>query len=90
MTKAEFVQRLSKKIKLSKAQTGRVLDATLAEVQMLLKNEDSIAFTGFGTFFVSKRQPRQGRHPRTGQVITIGAAKVPRFRPGKLLRQAVR
>ncbi len=67
MTKAEFVERVSRKTKLSKAQTARILDTTLGEVQALLKKGDSIAFTGFGTFSVSKRKARKGRHPRTGR-----------------------
>lgn len=90
MTKAEFINRVSKKTKLSKAQSARILDATLSELQGLLKRGDSIAFTGFGTFSVSKRRARKGRHPRTGQPMNIPASKVPRFRAGKFLREAVK
>jgi DNA-binding protein HU-beta len=90
MTKAEFIQRVSKKTKLSKAQTSRILDATLGEVQGLLKKGDAIAFTGFGTFSVSRRRARKGRHPRTGAPMSIPATKVPRFRPGKFLKDAVK
>lgn len=90
MTKAEFIQRVAKKVNLSKAQTARILDATLGEVQGLLKKGDSIAFTGFGTFSVSRRKARKGRHPRTGQPMNIPASKVPRFRPGKFLKDAVK
>ncbi|HKI98131.1 MAG TPA: HU family DNA-binding protein [bacterium] len=90
MTKAEFIQKVSKKTKLSKAQTARILDATLGEVQGLLKKGDAIAFTGFGTFSVSRRKARKGRHPRTGAPMSIPATKVPRFRPGKFLKDAVK
>jgi DNA-binding protein HU-beta len=90
MTKAEFIQRVSKRTKLSKAQAARILDATLGEVQGLLKKGDSIAFTGFGTFSVSRRRARKGRHPRTGAAMSIPATKVPRFRPGKFLKSAVK
>jgi len=73
-----------------KAQTARILDATLGEVQGLLKKGDAIAFTGFGTFSVSRRKSRRGRHPRTGAPMNIPATKVPRFRAGKFLKDAVR
>jgi DNA-binding protein HU-beta len=90
MTKAEFIAKVSKKVKLSKAQTGKILDATLDEVEGLLKKGDSISFTGFGTFSVSKRKARRGRHPRTGNPMNIPASRVPRFRAGKFLKSAVR
>jgi len=90
MTKAEFIAKVSKKIKLSKAQTGKILDATLDEVEGLLKKGDSISFTGFGTFSVSKRKARKGRHPRTGNPMNIPASRVPRFRAGKFLKSSVR
>ena len=90
MTKADFVAAVSKKIKLSKAQTARIIDATFDEVQALLKKGDSIAFTGFGTFLVTKRKARKGRNPRTGEMMNIPASKVPRFRPGKHLKAALK
>lgn len=90
MTKAEFVQKVSKKVKLSKAHTAKIIDTTLDEVQGLLKKGDSISFTGFGTFSVSKRKSRKGRHPRTGSPMTIPASRVPRFRAGKFLKSAVK
>lgn len=90
MTKAEFVAKVSRRVKLSKAQTGKILDVTLDEVEGLLKKGDSISFTGFGTFSVSKRKARRGRHPRTGNPLSIPAFRVPRFRAGKFLRSAVR
>jgi DNA-binding protein HU-beta len=90
MTKAEFIAKVSKRVKLSKAQTGKMLDATLDEVEGLMKKGDSISFTGFGTFSVAKRKARRGRHPRTGNPMNIPASRVPRFRAGKFLRRAVR
>ncbi len=90
MTKADFIQSVSKKVKLSKAQTARIVDATLDEVTGLLKKGDSIAFTGFGTFLVTKRKARKGRNPRTGATMNIPATSVPRFRPGKNLRSAIK
>ncbi len=90
MTKADFVSNVSKKVKLSKAQTGRILDATLEELTGVLKKGDSIALTGFGTFLVTRRKARRGRNPRTGAVMNIPASKVPRFRPGKHLKATVK
>ena len=90
MTKADFISNVSRKVKLSKAQTGRILDATLEELTGLLKKGDSIALTGFGTFLVTKRKPRRGRNPRTGATMEIPASRVPRFRPGKHLKATVK
>jgi len=90
MTKAEFINNVSKRVKLSKAQTARIVDTLLDEVQALLKRGDSIAFTGFGTFMVTKRKARKGRNPRTGAIMNIPATAVPRFRPGKHLKSAIK
>ncbi|MCH7479590.1 MAG: HU family DNA-binding protein [SAR324 cluster bacterium] len=90
MTKAQFVQNVSKKVKLSKAQTAKIVDTMLDEVKGLLKKGDSIALTGFGTFLVTKRKARKGRNPRTGAAMSIAATTVPRFRPGKTLKAAVK
>ena len=90
MTKAEFIARVSRKVKLNKAQTGRVMDVVLEEVTGVLKMGDSIALTGFGTFLVSKRKARKGRNPRTGATMNIPASSVPRFRPGKNLKATVK
>ncbi len=90
MTKADFIQAVAKKVKLSKAQTGRIVEATFDEVAGVLKRGDSIALTGFGTFLVSKRKARIGRNPRTGATMKIPASSVPRFRPGKHLRNTIR
>lgn len=90
MTKADFIQNVSKKVKLSKAQTAKIVDVMFDEVQGLLKKGDSISFTGFGTFLVTKRKARKGRNPRTGAAMNIPASSVPRFRPGKHLKAAVK
>ena len=90
MTKAQFVQNVSKKVKLSKAQTAKIVDTMLDEVKSLLKKGDSIALTGFGTFLVTKRKARKGRNPPTGAAMSIAATTVPRFRPGKTLKAAVK
>lgn len=90
MTKAQFIENVSKKVKLSKAQTGKILEAMFGEIQGLMKKGDSIALTGFGTFYVTKRKARKGRNPRTGAAMNIPASSVPRFRAGKHLKAAVK
>ncbi len=90
MTKANFIEKVSKKVKLSKAQTANIMDTTLNEIKALLKKGDSIALTGFGTFLVARRKARKGRNPRTGEAMKIPATKTPRFRPGKHLKAAVK
>jgi len=74
---------------LSKADAGRSLDALIKTIETTLKAGDSITLVGFGTFAVKDRAERTGRNPQTGQEITIAAAKVPSFKPGKSLKDAV-
>ena len=67
----------------------RSLNAMLESVQEMLAEDGKLTLTGFGTFVAETRQERQGRNPRTGDVITIAASKVVRFRPGKMLKDAL-
>ena len=80
---------LQKRANLSKADAGRSLDVLIKTIETTLKSGDSIALVGFGTFAVKERAERTGRNPQTGQEITIAAAKVPSFKPGKGLKDAV-
>ena len=89
MTKADLLQKVAKKTNVSQAQVGKVLDASLNEIRILLSKGGSISFTGFGSFSVTKRAKRKGRNPQTGREMTIPASKVARFRPGKGLRESV-
>ena len=89
MTKADLLEKVAKKTKLSQAQAGKVLDTTLDEIRSLLGKGGSISFTGFGSFSVAKRARRKGRNPQTGKEMIIAASKVARFRPGKGLKEAV-
>ncbi len=90
MTKAELVSRIAKECKLSKATAERAINAITDNISKCLKRKDKITLTGFGTFMVSKRQARMGRNPQTGAVINIKAAVVPKFKPGKLLKNQVK
>jgi DNA-binding protein HU-beta len=72
-----------------KAGTERALRAMLASIQASLKRGDSVTLVGFGTFAVARRKPRTMRNPRTGHAITV-AGRIPRFKPSKELKQALR
>ena len=90
MNKAELIEHMAKNADLNKAQAGRALDALIDAVRRTLKKGDSVSLIGFGTFAVTKRAARTGRNPRTGAAIKIKAAKVPKFRPGKGLKDAIK
>mgnify|MGYP001567310053 FL=1 len=89
MNKSELIEHIAKQADISKAAAGRALDALIGGVKSTLKKNNSVSLVGFGTFSVSKRAARAGRNPRTGVAIKIKAAKVPKFRPGKALKDAV-
>ena len=89
MNKAELIDQIAASADLSKAAAGRALDATIAAVHAALKKGGTVTLVGFGTFYVGKRAARSGRNPRTGAAIKIKAAKVPKFRAGKGLKDAV-
>ena len=89
MNKSELIDAIAESAELTKADAGRALDGFINAVTSALKNGDSVALVGFGTFYVGKRAARSGRNPRTGAAIKIKAAKVPKFRPGKGLKDAL-
>ncbi|MEG6548734.1 HU family DNA-binding protein [Desulfocurvibacter africanus] len=90
MTKADLVAKISEKAAISKADAERALNAFLDAVGSTLVGEGKLTLTGFGTFAVEERKERTGRNPRTGEEIKIPATKVVKFRPGKLLKDAVK
>ena len=89
MNKAELIDHIAAQAELPKASAARALDAMIGAVQMTLKKGDSVSLVGFGTFDVTKRAGRTGRNPRTGEPIVIESATVPKFRPGKALKDAL-
>ncbi len=89
MNKSELIDAIAASADLSKASAGRALDAALEAVTGALKNNDSVALVGFGTFSVKQRAARTGRNPQTGNPIQIAAATVPAFKAGKALKDAV-
>ncbi len=89
MNKAELVDAVADAADLSKASAGRAVDAVLDTVCSALKNGDQVSLIGFGTFTVKDRPARQGRNPQTGATIQIAAARVPGFKAGKQLKDAL-
>ena len=89
MTKADIIDRMASDADVSKAAAGRALDSALEAITKSLTKGDSVTLVGFGTFTVSKRAARKGRNPQTGAEISIPASKVPRFKPGKGLKDSI-
>ncbi len=85
-----MIDHVAKTADISKAAASRALDAVVVAIKGTLKKNGSVTLVGFGTFRVSKRKARTGRNPRTNQPIKIPAAKVPKFTPGKALKDAVK
>jgi DNA-binding protein HU-beta len=89
MNKAELIEAVSSQAGLQKADATRAVDAVFETITSALKSGDSVALIGFGTFVVKGRAARAGRNPRTGETIEIAASKVPGFKAGKGLKDAV-
>jgi DNA-binding protein HU-beta len=86
MNKTELIAHIADHADISKAAATRALESIVDAVKRTLKKGGTVSLVGFGTFAVSKRAARTGRNPRTGAAIKIKAAKVPKFRPGKGLK----
>ena len=86
MNKTELVEHIAKHSDISKAAATRSLESIIDAVKKTLKKGGTVSLVGFGSFSVGKRAARTGRNPRTGAAIKIKAAKVPKFRPGKTLK----
>jgi DNA-binding protein HU-beta len=89
VNKSELIDHIARQADISKAAAGRALEALIGGVKSTLKKNNSVSLVGFGTFYVGKRAARSGRNPRTGASIKIKAAKVPKFRAGKALKDSV-
>jgi DNA-binding protein HU-beta len=90
MTKEEMIEMMAENSGITKKQADEALQAFMDGVTKQLKKGDKVSFAGFGTFAVSKRKARTGRNPQTGAAIQIPATKVPVFKAGKNLKQAIR
>ena len=89
MNKTELIEHIAMNADLSKADAGRALEATLGAIKTTLRKGGAVTLVGFGTFAVGKRTARTGRNPRTGAAVKIKASKVPKFKAGKGLKDAV-
>jgi len=89
VNKTELIDYVAANADVHKAVAARALEATISAVKVTLKKGGSVSLVGFGTFAVGKRAARIGRNPRTGASIKIKSAKVPKFRPGKALKDAL-
>jgi DNA-binding protein HU-beta len=89
VNKTELIEHIARQADISKAAASRALEAMIGGVKTSLKKNTTVSLVGFGTFSVGKRAARSGRNPRTGAAIKIKAAKVPKFRPGKALKDAL-
>jgi DNA-binding protein HU-beta len=89
MNKSDLIDAIATEADISKAAAGRALDATVEAIKAALKAGDTVNLIGFGTFYVGERAARTGRNPRTGKTLEIAAAKSPKFRAGKGLKDAM-
>ena len=89
MNKSDLIEHIARQADISKAGASRALEAAIDAITDALKNGDSVSLVGFGTFVATEREARTGRNPRTGVAIKIAKAKVPKFRPGKALKDAL-
>lgn len=89
MKKTEFVEAVADEAGITKTDAAAVVDAVLNVITDTLKSGDQVTLTGFGSFLVRKRDARTGRNPRTGDTIQIKASKVPSFKAGKALKDAL-
>ncbi|MEJ2621293.1 MAG: HU family DNA-binding protein [Candidatus Thiodiazotropha sp.] len=89
MNKAELIEAMAESADISKAAAGRALDGMVEAVTKAMQAGDTLSLVGFGTFSVKERAAREGRNPQTGETIKIKASKIPSFKAGKALKDAI-
>ena len=89
MNKTELISEVAQKTNMTKKDADKIVNAFFTSIETALKAGDKVQLIGFGTFEVRERQARKGRNPQTGQEISIPATKVPAFKAGKALKDAV-
>ena len=89
MNKSELIEAMAQEADISKAAAAKALDGMVNAITEALKKGDTVTLVGFGSFYVGERAERQGRNPKTGEPLTIAAAKTPKFRAGKSLKDAL-
>ena len=89
MNKADLIDQIAQAAEISKSAAERSVDALFNAVKSSLRKGEEVTLVGFGTFYAGKRQARTGRNPRTGEALDIKAARLPKFRAGKALKDAI-
>ena len=89
MNKTELADFVANRVDISKADATAAVDSVLDGITMALEQDDTVTLIGFGTFSISHRAERMGRNPRTGETISIAASRLPKFKPGKALKDRV-
>lgn len=90
MTKVELIRQIADKAGIKQKDAEKALNAFTETVTEALKNGGKVALVGFGTFEVSERAARTGRNPQTGEPVEIAASKLPKFKAGKALKDAIK
>jgi len=90
MNKSELIDAMAEAADISKAAAGRALDGMIDAIINALRDDEPVSLVGFGTFSVKERAARTGRNPQTGAAIEIAASKIPGFKAGKALKDAVK
>ena len=89
MNKSDLIEHVAQAAEISKSAAERALDALVVAVKTSLRKDEDVTLVGFGTFYAGKRAARTGRNPRTGEALAIKAARLPKFRAGKALKDAI-
>jgi DNA-binding protein HU-beta len=89
VNKSELIEHIAQQAEISKLAAERAVDALVGAVKSNLRKGQAVTLVGFGTFYPGERKARSGRNPKTGAALQIAAARVPRFRAGKALKDAI-
>jgi DNA-binding protein HU-beta len=89
MNKGDLVEQIAQAAEISKSAAERAVDAMIVAVKSSLRKDEPVTLVGFGTFYAGKRAARTGRNPKTGAALDIKAARMPKFRAGKALKDAI-
>ncbi|HEX6412586.1 MAG TPA: HU family DNA-binding protein [Burkholderiales bacterium] len=89
MNKADLVDHIARSAEISKSAAERAVDAFVGAIKSSLRKDEQVTVVGFGTFYAGNRAARTGRNPRTGEALSIKAARLPKFRAGKALKDAI-
>jgi DNA-binding protein HU-beta len=89
LNKADLIEQIAQAAEISKSAAERAVDAMVVAVKSCLRKDEQVTLVGFGTFYAGQRSARIGRNPKTGAEVKISAARLPKFRAGKALKDAI-